>query len=128
MGFGDVLGSNSRIYLDSSLAGDLHIGVQGGGADLNDFGVMYIDSVSGGFGSLFDLGDTADSHRQAISGWNGSNFADINFATGFEADYAIAFNNSFAGLWQLAAGGTNTLVFVADLSIAPNGDATADYW
>ena len=68
-------------------------------AGFNDTLVIYIDSVTGGFTStstFMDTGGGTDNLRSAISGYNGTTRALLNFATGFGADYAIAIGPSSA--------------------------------
>ncbi len=82
--------------------------------------VLYIDSVAGGFGDTSSFMDNADGGRRAISGFNANDGNNPNddtrtlatFVAGFQADFAIAFGSSFAGLFQLASGGDNSLIFV----------------
>ena len=125
-GFGDVIGANSGLYIDSSLAGGLNVGLRGGGGGLNDIGVIYIDSIPGGFADTTTFFDTADNHRMAISGDNGSSTADLTFAPGFLADFAIAFDQDFAGIWQLSSGGSHT--FINPANINPTGNPGANMW
>jgi hypothetical protein len=82
--------------------------------------VIYIDSVSGGFSDNSPLSDAGDGLRQAISGWNGSARSGLNLP--FAADFAIAADTNYAGLWQLASGGNNSLVWKAGVgSFAGSG-------
>lgn len=97
-GFGDVIGENSEFHFDSDTAGNLNIGLVGGGGDFNDYIVIYIDAVPGGFSSTSSLTDVTGVEDEAISAIG----LDINFATGFEADYAIAISYVYGGfLYQL---------------------------
>lgn len=68
--------------------------------------MIYIDSTTGGFGSTAGFNDNADQHRAAISarGTGAAGRADVTFAPGFQADYAIAINAGFAGLWSWPMG------------------------
>lgn len=109
-GFGNVIGSGSQLYFDSSGSGGLNIGLAKGAGAYNDAMVIYIDSVAGGFNTTNTFNDTADACRRSISGYDGSNRSRLNFATGFNADYAICMDTSFAGLWQLAGTGSHTFV------------------
>ncbi|MBX7212706.1 MAG: ExeM/NucH family extracellular endonuclease, partial [Thermoflexales bacterium] len=129
-GFGNVIGSASKLYVDSSDTGALNFGLTTGGGGLFDTIVIYIDSVAGGFTDTLQFQDNADNHRAAISalGTNGPGRADITFASGFGADYAIAINGGYAGLWQLAAGGANALVWKATLNQNPASGAATMEW
>ncbi|MSU58565.1 MAG: PEP-CTERM sorting domain-containing protein [Pedosphaera sp.] len=124
-GFGNVLfGSGGKLYWDSSLGGALNLGLQlgGGTQNGNDAGVIYIDSVAGGFNNTTTINDIQDGGRAAISG-NGSfgGSSELTFASGFNADYAISIQSGFAGLFQLASGGSGSLIFVTSLSLTPTG-------
>lgn len=125
-GFGNVIGSSSMLHVDSSRGGALHFGLQSGGGLLNDAAVIYIDSVFGGFTDTTGFNDTGDALRRAISGTDGTNRSDIFFAPGFQADYAIAFESGFAGLWALNAGGSHN--FLAVLNLNPPGNPGAGMW
>lgn len=122
-GFGNVIGSASTMGIDSDDVGNLNVGFQLG-ATWNDRIVIYIDAISGGFtttSGFTDTGGGSDSLRKAISGFDGSNRSTLNFATGFEADYAIAMDTGFAGLWRLVDGGSHVFLQNASLS-NPNGN------
>ncbi|MDP6491041.1 MAG: hypothetical protein QGG69_04630, partial [Kiritimatiellia bacterium] len=106
-GFGDVMGSNSLLHVDSSLGGKLNFGLEPGAGSLNDMGVIYIDSISGGVDGTAGLTDTGDVHRRMISGTSPTNSSDLSFAPGFKADYAIAFSTNYGGLWRINAGGSH---------------------
>ena len=80
--------------------------------------VIYIDSVTGGFSNNSTFSDAGDGLRSAISGWSGSARSGLNLP--FAADYAIAADSGYAGLWQLAAGGNNSLVWKATVGSLPS--------
>jgi len=122
-GFGNVLGSNSRIYFDSSSTGTLNLGLQLGGGGLFDTGVIYIDSVSGGLSGTSTIEDTSDGGRRAVSG-DGllGEQSELTFASGFLADYAITIEDSFSGLFQINNDGS--LTYVTSLNLTPTGDAS----
>ncbi len=119
-GFGDVLGSTSSLFMDSDLAGNIFVGHQSGGGGLNDVAVMYIDSISGGFADTTGFTDTADPLRSGISATDGANRADITFASGFEADYALAWGagggGDFAGVWELVNSGSHNFQSAANFT------------
>jgi hypothetical protein len=112
-GFGDVIGANSQLHVDSDATGALNFGLITGGGGLNDRIVIYIDSQPGGFADTSPFADYADGLRTAVSASNGNGRADITFAPGFEADYAIGIESGFAGLFGLASGGNGSLNFVS---------------
>lgn len=121
-GFGNIIGSSSTMYIDSDTLGNLNIGFSFGGGTWNDAIVIYIDSTGGGFADTSGFTDTSDPLRGAISGLDGGNpdnRSTLVFASGFEADYAIAMNSGFAGLWQLQNGVAHTFAASADL-VNPN--------
>lgn len=108
-GFGDAVGQNSNLAISSDLAGNLDWVLTCGGGNLDGANavVIYIDTDNGatGYGgtqSFTDTGGGGDELRKAISATNGGERADITFASGFNANYAIAFNSGFGALWQLS--------------------------
>jgi len=120
-GFGNVLfGAAGRLYWDSSVGGALNFGLQLGGGSLNDAGVIYIDSKSGGLGGTSTIEDTSDGGRRAISGDGGGNQSELTFPSGFLADYAITIQDSFSGLFQINNDGS--LTFVKSLQLNPTGN------
>ena len=130
-GFGGVVG-NSSLQIVSLADGTLNFTWTRGSSDFNDALVVYIDSTSGGFADTLSFNDQGDALRSAISGASGgSTGADANsrsivtFNTGFTANYAFAANTGFGGLWTLASGGNNSLVFNTATGFAPTGSATA---
>jgi hypothetical protein len=129
-GFGNVIGSASRIYIDSDSAGALNLGLNTGGSGFFNHIVIYIDSVSGGYTDTLGFNDVNDGHRAAISARStgGAGRADITFASGFAADYAIAIDGGFAGLWQLNTGGNNSLTYTASLAQNPVSGASIMEW
>jgi len=88
--------------------------------------VVYLDSVSGGFADTTGFSDAADGGRSAISGWSGSQRSTLNFASGFLPDYALSIQNDYASLFQLVAGGNNSLVWQTGTSQS-GSDSSATY-
>ena len=125
-GFGGVLGPGQ---LELTNSGDTVNATLTTGGSFNDALVIYIDSQAGGFSDIDLFGDTADSLRAAISGFDGTNKSQLNFAAGFEADYAIALSPdggiNFGGQWELAAGLNNSLIFQNSVNLSPTGGGTA---
>ncbi|HSN75970.1 MAG TPA: hypothetical protein VL334_12920, partial [Anaerolineae bacterium] len=120
-GFGNVIGGNSQLHVDSDASGNLNFGLIAGGGGYNDAMVIYIDSVSGGYTSTSTFNDTADGCRRAISGFDGTNRSILNFAPGFEADYAICMDTGFAGVWQLAGTGSHPYIASANRTATTPG-------
>jgi hypothetical protein len=111
-GFGGVIGSGSSLHVDSSSAGGLNFGLIQGAGTYNDAMVIYIDVDRGGtgFSGTGTFTDTGDGCRRAISGYDGTNRSILDFAPGFNADYAICMDTTFAGLFKLVGGGSHTYV------------------
>lgn len=125
-GFGDVIGAGSELHVDSDAVGGLNLGLVSGGGSLFDAVVIYLDTQPGGFASTSGFTDIADPLRRAISGFDGTNRSTLTFAPGFEADYAIALDAGFAGVWELVNGGSHNFVVSANLNPAAN--AAAGQW
>ena len=129
--FGDVLGNSTLEVTASGSA--VNSTLTTGLGDLNDFVVIYIDSIVGGATNTAAFVDTGasnlDLNRSAISGFGGGNRSIVNFAPGFEADFAISFNpgsggnSGFGGLWQLD--NNSNFTFVDSINLSPTGTATA---
>ncbi|HSH01404.1 MAG TPA: Ig-like domain-containing protein [Anaerolineae bacterium] len=118
----DVIGAGSSLYLDSDINGNLNIGLLTGGGSLDHFVVIYIDTLPGGFNSTNTLGDPTSPERAAATGipLNPGPAADLTFAPGFEADYALVFNQTQASLFTLMPGN-----LPAPLILGYNGGNTA---
>ncbi len=104
-GFGGPLGQSSLQLTDdgTTVTGTFTKGTSG---NLGNELVIYIDSKTGGFNSTANFNDpnTGDKLRRSIAGTGGFDDASrsvVNFPSGFEADYAIAINTDFGGLWEL---------------------------
>jgi len=122
--FGGVVGTGSNLTLNqaSTASSVVNIAFTKGAGAINDIGVIYIatqNTLATGFNStatLTDTGNGTDGGRKAVSGFDGTNRSALTFATGFTADYALAFGNGFSALFGL---NTGTLNF-----IAPTGTQT----
>jgi len=130
-GFGGVIGTGS-LSVTNNTAGNLVFTLTKGSANFNDALVLYIDSIAGGFIDTLSFNDQADLLRQAISGASGGSTgidantrSIISFNNGFTANYAIALDQNFAGLWQLNSGGNNSLAFVTAANLIPTATATS---
>lgn len=99
--FGGAVGNGSLQVVNDSL-GAINFTYTRGSSNFDNPIVIYIDSVTGGATSTSGFTDTADGLRRAISGLDGGNRSTLNFTAGFGADYALALNNGFAGLWSLS--------------------------
>ncbi len=118
-GFGGAIGNGTLTLSDdgTNISGTLALG-----GSMNDVLVLYIQTGPGGFTYTFGFNDQSDSCRQAISGISASGRSVLTFASGFQPNYAIALAPTAAGtggLWQLANGGSNSLVFLGSVNLAP---------
>jgi len=118
-GFGDVIGDTSRLLVDSGECGQIVFGFDLGPADWNDAIVVYLDVGPGGFSNLVSLTDQGDGLRKAISGASGTDEAPLDFSNGFTADYAIALDKDFGGVWRLTADGSFPYLDGALTTLAP---------
>ena len=109
-GFGGVVGNGSIVINDDGTDVTFNFNRPVGPA-FNDILVIYIDSKSGGFTNTATLNDQEDGGRQAVSGVGGDGRSTVNFPSGFAADYGIAWGNFGFVLFELAAGGNNSLIF-----------------
>ena len=118
-GFDGTVGNGTLTLSDdgTNISGTLTVG-----GSMNDVLVLYIQTGPGGFTNTFGFNDQGDSCRQAISGVSASGRSLLTFASGFQPNYAIALAPAAAGtggLWQLANGGNNSLVYLGSLNLAP---------
>jgi hypothetical protein len=144
-GFGGPLGNGNLSITDSG--GNVTFTLNNSGGFSGNDVVVYIDSVAGGFTDTSLFNDNNDGGRTAISADNSGNPSRvlISFAPGMAADYALEFeNDTFDGLFALAAGGNNSLSFVtgngpstlggpyvvtfplADIGVTPGGSFSFD--
>ncbi|WP_299519991.1 T9SS type A sorting domain-containing protein [Winogradskyella sp.] len=120
-GFGGLLGESSLdVNFNPSFDTFTTFLFSGGGVDgtfnANDKVVIYIDSdTSGDFTETDNFTDTGDDLRRAISGFDGFNRSAAQFPPGFEADYAIALDGNFCGLWQLVENGSHIFIDGANM-------------
>ncbi|HTL54115.1 MAG TPA: hypothetical protein VL361_00495 [Candidatus Limnocylindrales bacterium] len=94
--------------------------------------VLYIDSVSGGFADTTQFADNSDALRTAVSGYyiggTGPLRSTAYFASGFQADYAIALgvNGPNKGnLYHLMPGAEGSLEFIKSVNLTPNNTLNA---
>ena len=118
-GFGGAIGNSTLTLSDdgTNISGTLTVG-----GSMNDVLVLYLQTGTGGFTTTSGFNDQGDGCRQAISGVSASGRSLLTFASGFQPNYAIALAPAAAGtggLWQLANGGNNSLVYLTNLNLAP---------
>jgi hypothetical protein len=91
--------------------------------------VIFVDSVSGGFGSTGGFADKSSVLTRNISGINGDASARsvATFASGFAADYAVAvgYDNYNGGVYRLANGLDDSLEFLGNVVLTPHDSQTS---
>jgi hypothetical protein len=100
---------NGNIIIDDTISGALTIttNVTVGDNAL----VIYFDSKGGGFNTTAGFADANDSLRKAISGYGGAVNERSTTLLPFAADFAIGVDKGWGGLWELANGGNNSLIY-----------------
>jgi hypothetical protein len=106
--FGGGVG-NGNIIIDDTISGTLTIttNVTVG----NNALVIYFDSKGGGFNTTAGFADAGDDLRKAISGFGGGATERSTTLLPFAADFAIGVDKGWGGLWELANGGNNSLIY-----------------
>ncbi len=119
--FGGAVGQGSlKITNDAST---YYFEFTKGAGNFNDALVLYVDSKTGGFSSTAGFLDNGDGLRRASSGYNtATNKSVLTFPTGFLPDYAIAFDQGFAAIFELVNGGPNSFNYVGSGSLTPTGN------
>jgi hypothetical protein len=79
-------------------------------ASLNDVLVLYFDTVAGGFSNTSTFTDSSDGGRRAVSGFNGTDRTQANFASGFTADFALDIAAGYTALFDLESNASHTFV------------------
>lgn len=124
-GYGGALGGGVLTITESStVANLLDLKLQKGTGALNDAVVIYLDTKPGGFTGTSQFTDEADGLRRAISGVQGGDRATLNMPDGFKPEYAIAFNDGFAGVWELKENEEHRYITSANLQPTGNKDAS----
>lgn len=126
-GFGGMLGAGTRLGFESDALGNLTLalGDTTGACAGNDHVVIYLDTTTGGVTSTQQLSDNSDLGRAAVSGLGlDGTRAVLEFAPGFEADYAIVFSGGVSSLFSLSP--TTGLTFVKALTSTPAVPPTCD--
>ena len=118
-GFDGAIGNGTLTLTDdgTNISGTLTVG-----GSMNDVLVLYIQTDTGGFADTSGFNDQSDFCRQAISGVSASGRSLLTFASGFQPNYALALAPAAAGtggLWQLANGGNNSLVYLGSVNLTP---------
>jgi PEP-CTERM motif len=97
--WGGTVGNGSLVVNDLA-DGTLTFTVTAGSGFGGNTFVLFIDSKSGGFNTTANFTDTGDPLRKAISGFNGGTDRSTTLL-GINADYAIAADSGYGGLWEL---------------------------
>ena len=100
---------NGNIIIDDTISGTLTITTNV--TVENNALVIYIDSKGGGFNTTAGFADANDSLRRAISGFGGGPTERSTTLLPFAADFAIGVDKGWGGLWELANGGNNSLIY-----------------
>lgn len=93
---------NSSLTIDDTVSGSLTFTFTAGGSFNSNALVLFIDSKTGGFNSTASFTDIGDPLRKAISGFNGGTDRSTTILP-FNADYVIAADLGYGGLWELSA-------------------------
>ncbi len=131
-GFGGAIGHGSLVLSDD---GTNIFGNVIASGPLDNALVIYLAPSPTGFSSTLGFNDAADPLRSAISGYTatqnngGPGQSILSFASGFRPTYAIALQPGggvgFGGLWELAAGGDQSLRLVSSVYLSPAGTDNA---
>lgn len=122
-GFGGAVGQGQLTIADDGTTITIHL-IKGTSGSLNDHVVIYVNTKPGGFNTTANFTDVGDDLRKAISGFDGTNRSILTLP--FFADYAIAFDQNFGGVWELISNGSHNYIGPANLT--PTGTTTAaDY-
>ena len=106
--FGGGVG-NGNIIIDDTISGTLTITTNV--TVENNALVIYFDSKGGGFNTTAGFADADDPLRRAISGFEGGTGGRSTTLLPFAADFAIGVDKGWGGLWELANGGNNSLIY-----------------
>ncbi len=126
-GFGGTLGNGSLAVSSNATAGTVTFTFHPAGTFSGNDVVVYIDSQPGGLADTSSLVDNGDPSREAISGYNANNPSrtQVNFASGFGADYALSFqNNAYIGLFSVPTGSNTYLNYIDGTAPTSGGPYT----
>lgn len=120
-GYGGALGQGSLSISED--ATNYYFTFTKGPGDLNDAVVIYMHTRSGGYNTTANFTDQDDGLRKAISGLQGSDRATLIFPSAFTADFAIAFDQGFGGVWELVENAK--LNYINSVALTPTGTTTS---
>lgn len=124
-GYGGTIGKGALEINDFN--DSIHIRLIRGGGTLNDAVVIYLNTRQGGFNTTASFTDQNDGLRKAISGLEGENRATLIMPVSFGADFAIAFDQGFGGLWELHENSDHTYITASNL-VPVNDPSAAEYY
>ncbi len=120
--FGGALGGSQMSWSDDGST--VTVDFTKGSGNFDKVMVLYLDTVAGGRSSIdSNVNDRGDTLRSGISYMEAGTGRSLTFSSGFEADYAIAINTEFGGLWSIppsGAVGNNGLGYVAGVGNPAN--------
>ncbi len=93
---------------------------------MNDAVAICMNTHSGGYTTTANFTDQGDGLRKALSGVQGTDRATLNFPAGFSADFAIAFDQGFGGVWELVENGGHN--YIISVGLSPTGTTTASQY
>lgn len=120
-GYGGALGKGSLSVSED--ATNYYFTFTKGPGDLNDAVVIYLQTRAGGYSTTANFTDEGDGLRKAISGVQGSDRATLTFPSSFRADFAIAFDQGFGGIWELVENGSHN--YKNSVGLTPTGTKTS---
>lgn len=120
-GFGGAIGGGSLSINNDEV--EITLIFNRGASPLDSIGVIYIDSKEGGYTSTLNFTDDTSPFRRAISTRNGSINPTVFFPSGFEADYAVAFDSQQAILYEIVENGSHVQRYNG--SLTPVDDSSA---
>lgn len=121
-GYGGTVGQGTLVLHD--LNDSIHIKLIRGVGTLNDAVVIYLNTQSGGYNTTVNFTDQDDGLRKAISGLDGTDRATLTMPETFMADFAVAFDQGFGGLWELQENKEHTYITSANLTPTNNPSAS----
>lgn len=123
-GYGGTVGQGTLVLNDFN--DSIHIKLIRGGGTLNDAVVIYLNTQTGGHNTTVNFTDQNDGLRKAISGIDGTNRATLILPETFKADFAVAFDQGFGGLWELQENKEHTYITSANLT-PTNSPSASEY-
>lgn len=128
-GFGAPVSGSNMVWTHD--ANTIYVTFTKGGGDFNDHLVIYLSTgVSGRSEIGTQVNDRNDSHRSAISYIEAGANKALYLPPGFEANFAIAINTAFGGLWSIPSSGSignNGLTYVNSVNSSLSSNTQASF-